>query len=177
MRNLGLGRKFNVPGATSASAGAVMKQTGTHKGQRGVAAVELGFLLVPLVLLAFGITEYGRAIYTYNTLVKSVRDAARHLTSQTPGDANAHADAACMAAFGNPGCTAPALAPGLTTAMVQTCDAVRTCAGIDTATATGSGTINLVVVRITGYPFDSMVEFVMPDIAFNNIAVTMRSQL
>lgn len=49
-------------------------------------AVRLAILLIPLVILAFGIIEYGRAIYTYNALTKSVRDAARFLTSQTPGD-------------------------------------------------------------------------------------------
>ncbi len=144
---------------------------------RGVAAVEFAFLLIPLVMLTFGITEYGRAIYSYNTLVKSVRDAGRYLTSQTPGDAAEHAVAKCMAVYGNPDCNAPALAPGLTTGMVQTCDNVLTCDGVSTSVTTGSGTVNLVVVRINGYPYDSFVEFVMPDITFNNIGVTMRSQL
>lgn len=145
-----------------------------RRRMRGAIAVELGIVMIPLVTLAFGITEYGRAIYSYNTLAKSVRDAARYLTSQTPGDPAAHAEAQCMAAFGNADCTAPPLAPGLTAAMVQTCDAVLTCPGVTTSITTGSGTINLVAVRITGYPYDSVVEFVMPDMTFNNIAVYMR---
>lgn len=154
-----------------------MKTASLRSRIKGAVAVEFGILLIPLVTLAFGITEYGRAIYSYNTLAKSVRDAARYLTSHTPGDAVAHSDAQCMAAFGNPDCVGPALAPGLTKAMVQTCDAVLTCGGVTTSVTTGSGTINLVAVRIAGYPYNSVVEFVMPDITFNNISVLMRSQL
>jgi Flp pilus assembly protein TadG len=144
---------------------------------RGVAAVELGILLIPLVMLAFGITEFGRAIYSYNTLTKTVRDAARYLTSKAPGDPAEHAIARCMAVHGSPDCSGPALAPGLTDAMVQTCDAILTCSGVTNSVLTGTGTINTVTVRVTGYPYDSFVEYVMPDIAFNNIATTMRSQL
>ena len=154
-----------------------MKTTTFRWRIRGVAAVEFAFMLIPLVTLTFGITEFGRAIYSYNTLVKSVRDAARYLTSQTPGDTVEHAVAKCMAVHGNPDCTGSALAPGLTTAMVQTCDYVLTCAGVGTSVTTGSGTINLVVVRINGYPYNSLVEFVMQDMTFNNIGVTMRAQL
>ena len=151
--------------------------TRTRPRQSGVAAVELGFLLIPLTLLVFGVSEYGRAIYTYNTITKSARDAARFLTSKTPGDATAHTEAKCLAVTGNANCSGPALAPGLTTGMVETCDAVLTCTGVPSTFSTGSGTINTVHVGITGYPFTSVVEFVAPSINFNNISVTMRSQL
>lgn len=147
------------------------------RGQSGVAAVELGLLLIPLILLVFGVTEYGRAIYTYNTITKTARDAARFLTSKTPGDAAAHAEAKCLAVTGNRDCSGTALAPGLTTGMVETCDAVLTCAGVTSTFSTGSGTINTVYVGINGYPFTSVVEFVVPSLNFNAIGVTMRSQL
>lgn len=144
---------------------------------RGVAAVEFGILLIPMVLLAFGITEFGRAIYSYNTLAKAVRDAARYMTSRTPGDPTEHAIAKCMAVHGSPDCGGPALAPGLDTSMVRTCDAILACSGVTSTILTGTGTINTVTVMITGYPYNSFVEYVMPDITFGNIAVTMRSQL
>lgn len=149
-----------------------------RKLMKGVAAVEFGILLIPLVILVFGITEYGRAIYSYNTLAKSVRDAARYLTSQTPGDAAEHAVAKCMAVFGNRDCEGSPLAPGLNTSMVQTCDQTLPCTGVSTSTSTGSGTINLVVVRIQDYPYDPIVDFVMPDsIKFGTISTSMRGQL
>ncbi|HEU4924296.1 MAG TPA: TadE family protein, partial [Burkholderiales bacterium] len=45
--------------------------------QQGLALIELGIILALLVAITFGITEFGRAIYQYNTLAKAARDGAR----------------------------------------------------------------------------------------------------
>jgi hypothetical protein len=150
---------------------------GRARGQRGVAAVELGFMIIPLVLMIFGTTELGRAIYTYNTLDKAVRDAARHLSQHGPGEAVIQAEALCLATTGTLDCSAPRLAPGLLDSNVVLCDALS-CTGSHAAQAVaGAGAINLVSVSITGYDYDSVVEFVIPDMDFNAISVTMRAQL
>ena len=107
-----------------------------------MAAVELGLLIFPLVLLAFGITEFGRAIYEYNALTKATRDATRFLSSQSPGDPNDITTAKCLAVYGNKACTSPALAPNLTMSMVTVCDSSN-CADHQ-AQPTRSGVINLV---------------------------------
>jgi Flp pilus assembly protein TadG len=147
------------------------------RGQRGVAAVELGFMIFPLVLMIFGTTELGRAIYTYNTLDKAVRDAVRHLSQHGPGDAAIQAQARCLATTGTLDCSASTLAPGLLDSNVVLCDAMS-CAGSHAAQLVpGGGTINLVSVTISGYDYDSLVEFVIPDMIFNSISVTMRAQL
>lgn len=52
--------------------------------QAGVALVEFALVLPLLLLLAFIATEYGRALYQYNALTKSVRDAVRFLSIQDP---------------------------------------------------------------------------------------------
>lgn len=148
-----------------------------RRHMRGVAAVEFAIVLIPLVLIGFGITEFGRAIYSYNTLVKAVRDGARYLTSRAPGDPANHAVARCMVVYGSADCSGSPLAPGLATSMVQTCDAVLTCDGTENTLLTGTGTIRTVTVRIAGYPYTSVVKFVMQDIEFNNISTTMRSHL
>jgi Flp pilus assembly protein TadG len=117
---------------------------------RGAVTVEFALLLIPLLLLAFGVAEYGRALYQYNTLVKTVRDAARLLSQHNPLDAVSYSlavnDARCLAVHGNTGCTGPSLVPGLTSAMVQI-------APVTTTTAAGTS-ITLVEVRITGYVFN-----------------------
>ena len=143
---------------------------------RGVAAVEFAFLLTPLLLMLFGTTEFGRAIYTYNTLDKAARDAVRHLSQHGPGDTVVQAEARCLAAYGNTACSGAPLAPGLTVSNITVCDAL-TCPGTHASQPTGLGLINLVSVTVTGYAYSSMVQFVMPDITFNNISVTMRAQL
>jgi Flp pilus assembly protein TadG len=151
-------------------------KTAAARPTRGVAAVELGIVMVPLLILTFGVTEYGRAIYTYNTLDKAVRDAARHMTSAAPGDVNPKGEARNLAMYGNVAGTGPLLAPGLTPAMVAIEDAASDPAGH--SISTGTGTINLVTVRITGYTYNSIVTYVAPaTLNFNDIAVTMRSQL
>lgn len=144
--------------------------------QRGVAAVEFGLLLTPLVLMIFGTTELGRAIYSYNTLDKTVRDAARHLSQHGPGDATIAAQAKCLAVYGTTDCSGSVVAPGLTVGMVTLCDA-SLCPGTHANQTTGLGSINLVTVSIQSYAYTSVVHFVVPDMTFNNISVTLRAQL
>jgi Flp pilus assembly protein TadG len=130
--------------------------------QSGTAAVEFAILLLPMLLLAFGVVEYGRAIYNYNTLVKSVRASARLLSSQSPdndGYAGLQEDARCLAVHGNVDCTGPALVPNLSIAQIKICDRKTwsDCTGTNQdsyrSVATGEGTIHLVAVRIQSYQF------------------------
>lgn len=144
--------------------------------QRGVATVELALLLTPLLLMIFGTTELGRAIYSYNTLDKTVRDAGRHLSQHGPGDTTIAAEARCLAVTGTTDCSLPPVAPGLTTSMVSICDA-SLCAGTHANLSTGLGSVNMVTVSIQNYPYNSLVDFVIPDMTFNNISFTMRAQL
>ena len=144
---------------------------------RGVAAVELGLTMVPLLVLTFGVTEYGRAIYTYNSIDKAARDAVRYLTAPTAGSADPAADAKNLVVYGNTQGTGTPLAPGLTTGVVNICDAT-TCPGTHAGVVTGSGVINLVTVSIVGYTYNSIVTYVAPaTLNFNAISVTMRASL
>lgn len=47
--------------------------------QRGIAMVEFAIVLPLLLLLMFAAAELGRALFQYNTLIKSVRDGGRYL--------------------------------------------------------------------------------------------------
>lgn len=152
------------------------RRPGFPRAARGVAAVEFALLLTPLLLMIFGATELGRAIYSYNTLDKTVRDAVRHLSQHGPGDATIAAEARCLAVHGNTSCSGPALTPGLTTGAITICDAVL-CPGTHAGVGTGHGSVNLVTVSISGYAYTSLVTLVVPSMTFNSISVTMRSQL
>ena len=124
---------------------------------RGVAAVELAILL-PFVMLplAFGIVDYGRAFFYYNTLAKSVRDGARLLAQNSPDDptyGEKIAQARCLVVHGNPNCTGPTLAPGLSTDHVVVCDRLHLdgCTGEYEITEPVMGTVRLVEVKVQGY--------------------------
>jgi len=139
--------------------------------RRGIAAVELGLLIAPLVLLTFGITEYGRAAQDYSKIVKSARDAARYLTLHAPGDAASIAVAKNLAVYGSTTPTGTALVTGLSTAKVAVADSSS-----DPSLylqPTGNGNVNLVRVRITGVQFTSMVPALISNLVFGPISVTM----
>ena len=146
---------------------------------RGVAALEFAILLPLLVLLCFGITEGGRAIYQYNTIAKATRDAARYLTLVPPGQG--HATARCLALHGNRTCSGDLLVPNLGAATVTIWDATNRGDHSDVPAVgngtTSTGRINLVTVQIAGYPFDSLVPAFFPDVAFGPISTTMRQVL
>lgn len=147
----------------------------TQRRQRGVAAVELGILMIPLTILAFGITEYGRAVFQYNTIVKGVRDASRYLSQHAPGDTVRFGIAGCLAVHGNRTCSGPALVPGLTTSLVRICDSSNCADHLNQST--GAGVVNLVTVTVDQYPFKSLVPLLVPDVHFGPIQSTMRQVL
>jgi Flp pilus assembly protein TadG len=146
------------------------------KRQSGVAAVELAIVMIPLTFMAFGATEFGRALYQYDTLVKSTRDAVRFLSTQAAGDPDDVTTAKCLAVYGTTDCTGSAVVPGLTLAMVDVCDA-SLCPTTHQSVSTGTGTINIVSVYIgrqTPFTFESAVPFVTNNLNFNVISATMR---
>jgi len=143
-----------------------------EKNVRGAVAVEMALLLIPLIVMAFGVAEFGRAIYQYNTLTKSVRDAARFMSQRDINNSSYVDDAKCLAVYGTVNCSGAALVPGLEEKMVTISSSTKT-------TAVGT-TINLVEVSITGYEFqfvfNPLVFFGNSDasITFGPIQTTMR---
>jgi hypothetical protein len=160
-----------------------------RKHQRGVAAVEFGILIIPLTLMLFGLTEYGRAIYQYNTLVKATRDATRYLSTLAPGSGLAEAE--CLVRYGNTTCSGTVLVPGLeeeNPVEIVICDAVDAtqCTAPHALVSTGSGAVNLVTVTVRGFEFQSLISFPLrglnigaPEdiITYGDISNTMRQAL
>lgn len=142
--------------------------------QKGVAAVELALLLIPLITLVFGISEYGRAIYQYNAIAKGARDAVRYLSQTAPGDGAARSTARCLVVFGNRTCAGTPLVPGLDVSQVTVRDSSSDAATHARQPITGgSGIANLVSVEVSGYQFSSLVTYVVPNLTFNTISATM----
>lgn len=159
----------------------MMKKHLNKQIQRGVVAVEFALLIIPMLLMVFGVAEYGRAMYQYNTLVKATRDGARYLTTQAAG--SGVNTAKCLVVYGQAVCSGPKVVGNLTTSMVSVCDSVS-CPSTHAAVATGSGVVNLVTVVISGYQFESAVSFNiggltigLPNITFGDISTTMRQVL
>ena len=145
------------------------------QNQRGAALIELALITPLLLLLTFITTEFGRAMYEYNSVVKATRDAVRYLSVQTPGT---HiTEARNLMVYGNVAGTGTPLAPGLSLANVP----AGSCCTWQTVGA--SPLINTVTVRISSYTFHSLFPSVMGvvfadangNIVFSDITATMRS--
>ncbi|WP_431107207.1 TadE/TadG family type IV pilus assembly protein [Variovorax paradoxus] len=151
-----------------------MKRISNHR-QRGAALIELALITPLLLLLTFITTEFGRAMYEYNLVVKSTRDAVRYLSVQTPGT---HiTEARNLMVFGNIAGTGTPLARGLSLSNVP----AGTCCTWQAAGA--SPLITTVTVRISSYTFHSLFPSVMGvvfadangNIVFSDITATMRA--
>ena len=155
-----------------------MRSTSPSKRQHGVAIIEFALVLPLLLLLTFITFELGRALYQYNVLVKSARDAVRYLSIQTPGEGKAASKN--LMVYGNPAGTGSPLALGL--ALDQVKDPVWTLAG-------SSPVINTVTVRLAGcgdssppcYKFTPLISdvfgFSFAEIGIADITATMRAPL
>lgn len=154
----------------------------SYSKQRGVAAVEMAILLMPLIFIVFGITEFGRAFYQYNTVVKATRDAARYLSVQQPGTKNNVAE--CLLIYGKAQITClksdktlVPLAPYLADATITICD-WQSCP--DHLAQGAAPVVNLVSVTVSNYRFVSLVPFVTADmsiITFDPIRTVMKANL
>lgn len=137
---------------------------------KGVALVEFALILPFLLVLTLVVTEYSRALYQYNTLTKSVRDAARYLSTQPPGQKIAQAKN--LVVYGNLTGAGSPLAIGLS--LSQVADPTWQLAG-------ASPVINTVKIGITNYTFAPMFASAFGlnfgNIAFAEISATMRAPL
>jgi len=139
--------------------------------QNGGALVELALILPLLLLMTFITTEFGRAMYQYNTITKSVRDAVRYLSMQTPG--TSMTEARNLVVYGNLAGNGQPLALGLTTAQVLA----------PTWQYAGSlPAINTVTVTVSGYTYRPLFGSVFGisfgganGIPFGNISASMRA--
>jgi Flp pilus assembly protein TadG len=65
-----------------------MKTRAAKRGTRGQALIEMAFVLLMFLFLFFGIVEFSRALYTWNTIVQSTRAAARWAVVNVGGNSD-----------------------------------------------------------------------------------------
>jgi hypothetical protein len=138
------------------------------KKQEGIALIEFALMLPLLIMLIFLTTEFGRAYYQYDTITKSVREAARYLSVRAQGTGIANAKNIIV--YGNPGGTGSPILSGLSLSNVP--DPVWS--------TTGSyPVVNTVTVSVTGFRFvplaGNVFGMTLSTIVFSPIQATMRS--
>jgi hypothetical protein len=136
--------------------------------EQGVALVEFALILPILMMLLFITAEFGRAYYEYNTITKSVREAARYLSVRMR-DVDVD-KAKNIVVYGNPRGSGYPVARGLSLSNVP--DPTWGSAG-------SYPTLSTVTITVTGYTFVPMFSEVFgiqfTNITFSPIRATMRS--
>jgi Flp pilus assembly protein TadG len=144
-----------------------------RKMQRGTAIVEFALMIPFLLLLTVITTEFGRALYQYNSIVKTVRDAARYLSIQVPNTKVAEAKNLVVYGKTTPAAGDPPLARGLALANV-TPDPTWQDEG-------SAPIIRTVRVTVSNYTFTTILPTVFGidfgTYTFTPITATMRSHL
>jgi Flp pilus assembly protein TadG len=100
-----------------------VRPPGTALAQRGTAAVEFLIALPFMLLMLLVVAEFGQVMFQYNTLTKTVRDAARYLsqnavvgaTGTVLIDATDMTEAKNLVVYGNIAGSGSPLLPGLGT--------------------------------------------------------------
>ena len=145
--------------------------------QKGTAIVEFALILPLLLLLTMITTEFGRAIYQYNTIVKSLRNTTRYLSLQTSN--TKITEAQNLVVFGNIAGTGPALVSGLTLAQVATptWQEFGSAPPINTVTIqVGYGPTGTAAQNYTFIPLvASVFGFNLGNVTYAPISATMRS--
>ena len=115
------------------------------RDESGTELVELAIVLPVLLVLFAATAEFGRFFYTYQTLAKSTRSAARYITTGVTEGSAADDKAANLAVYGNTAGTGDPLVAGLDTAHV-------------TITRTGSPVPERVKVEIDGFRYQPVFD-------------------
>ena len=116
------------------------------RDERGTQLVELTIVLPVMILLFASVAEFGRFFYTYSTLSKAARSAARYTTTRQFDAADiAQAQSLAVYSDASAGCTGTAILQGLT------------CANVDLQQATSAGA-QTVTARVINYQYQPIFD-------------------
>ena len=116
-----------------------MRVTRPFRSERAAAMVEFAIVLPILLLMVFGIVDFGRALYTLNNLTAAVREGARLASTRISPDP-----------------TTGSSMTAVSTAVTNYVVAFGGNAGAPTVSETFSGTppnMQSITVQIVNYPF------------------------
>jgi Flp pilus assembly protein TadG len=129
-----------------------MNSNCTKKTEKGQALLEFAAVTLVFFTLAFGIIEFGRALWTWNTIVQATRTGARYAAVATPTGNDS--EIIKVVVYNDP--NAPAgttpVVPGLAEANV-TVQYLNN----DGSVATNKAVADLIQVSVSGYNFSFLV--------------------
>jgi Flp pilus assembly protein TadG len=124
----------------------------TEKSEKGQTLVEFALVTLVFFILVFGITEFGRALWTWNTIVQATRAGARYAVVETPTSDDMQIKK--VVAYNDPNASSSStpVVPGLTETNV-TIQYLNN----DGTVASNKNVADLIAVSVTGYQFSFLV--------------------
>ena len=128
------------------------------RAQRGQTLVEFALVVMMFLVVMFGLLEFARALWTWNTIVQATRAGARFAVVETPNPSNNDAIKNYVVYLNSTGTGDPVL-PGLATSNVTVNfrKIVLGTGAYDTAPLPTKFQADVVQVSITGYNFNFVV--------------------
>lgn len=149
--------------------------------QSGSAVVELALVSVLLAVMIFGAIDLGRTMYTYIEIIQSTRAAARYLATSPSVGSDEVARAKTLVVYGSFSNAGSPLANELAGDEVLVkfcapsyCDiAGKTMADMTNVAVAGSGTVDLVMVQVSGLTLISYFPETIANVVFRPITAVM----
>ena len=129
------------------------KETLIVDQQRGQSVLEFAMVLPLTLLIVFGVIEFGRAYYQYNTLTKAIRDGARYMSMHVYSSTY-ETNTKNLVVYGNTFGTGTPILPGLTTAKIVLTPGP--------SNATLAAPPDWLTVSVDAFPFNSLVPSLIP---------------
>jgi len=128
--------------------------------ENGQALLEFAMVTLLFFVLVFGIIEFGRALWTWNTIVQATRAGARYAAVAIPSSDDA--EIMKVVAYNDPNADASSkpVVPGLTEANVR----VRYLKS-DGTIAANKNVADLIEISVINYQFTFLVSFFGPRIS------------
>ena len=132
------------------------KKQSPDTNEKGQSLVEMALVCLIFFFLLFGILEFSRALYYYNTIVQNTRAAARWAVVNVLDNSDTAdiTNTKNIVLYGSPTGSGSPVLPGMTSTMVNV-----SVANLEVDTSTPPKPISQKIsVSVTGYPF----QFIIP---------------
>jgi Flp pilus assembly protein TadG len=132
----------------------------TETLEKGQALVEFAMVTLLFFTLVFGIIEFGRALWTWNTIVQATRAGARYAAVEIPTGGDTEIKKVVVYNDPNAGASSKPVVPGLTEANV-TVSYLK----YNGTPAASRSVADMIEISVIGYQFNFLASFFGPGIS------------
>ena len=153
--------------------GSINKSRSIGDRQKGQTLVEFALVTVIFFVVLFGIVEFSRALWTYNTIVQATRAGARFAVVEAPTASNVEVQR--FVAYHNPAGSGTPVLPGLGTSNVSVNYwKINPSTGAYEAPTPNKYAADVIQVGITGYTFNFLVPIFGSSITLPGFTTTLQ---